>query len=208
MDPSPASGIPIDKLTIVFGALSVGIGFGLQNLANNIVSGIVISFERPIRLGDTIEINSQTGIVKEIGVRACKLYTDDGLDLIVPNGEILSKNITNWTLSSPSRRIQFNLSVELDTDINIARASIEKIMNEHKQIMKNPKPRVLMSSIENGAIMYTCNFWCGNVREGAMIKSIVLESITSEFREKGIRFDDNKLDLHLDQPASPGRQPG
>ena len=194
-----ASGIPIDRLTIVFGALSVGIGFGLQNLASNIVSGIVISFEQPIRLGDTIEIDSQIGIVKEIGVRACKLYTDDGLDLIVPNGEILSKNITNWTLSSPTRRIQFKLNVELDTDINIAKESMERIMEENKLIVKSPKPRVLISNIEKGAIIYTCDFWCRNVWEGKLIKSAVLESITREFREKGIKFDDNKLDLLMDQ---------
>ncbi len=94
-----AAGIPIDKISILLGALGVGIGFGLQNLVNNLVSGIIIAFERPIQIGDTIEVGGKTGTVQEIGVRSSQINNGEGANIIVPNGDLLSQQLINWTLA-------------------------------------------------------------------------------------------------------------
>src|SRR6185437_8463036 len=100
-----AAGIPLDRVSIMIGALGVGIGFGLQNIVNNLVSGVILAFERPIQVGDAIEVGTRFGTVKEIGIRSSKLTTVEGSEVIVPNGDLLSQHIVNWTLSSHYRRV-------------------------------------------------------------------------------------------------------
>ncbi len=106
-----ASGFPLDKLTIIFSALGVGIGFGLQNITNNLVSGMILAFEKPIQIGDIIEVNNRTGTVKEIGIRSSKLATGNGSEVIIPNGDLISQNVVNWTLSNTNRQIELVVSV-------------------------------------------------------------------------------------------------
>ncbi|HTF20581.1 MAG TPA: mechanosensitive ion channel domain-containing protein, partial [Chryseolinea sp.] len=102
-----ASGLPVDRITIVLGALGVGIGLGLQNIVNNFVSGIILIFDRPLKVGDSVEVGSHSGRVKEIGLRSSTLATTDGADIIIPNGDVLSQHIVNWTLGNTFRRIDF-----------------------------------------------------------------------------------------------------
>ena len=106
-----ASGLPLDKITILLGALGVGIGMGLQNIVNNFVSGIILIFNGSFKIGDEIEVSGQAGKVKEIGLRASTLTTADGADVIIPNGNILSQNIVNWTFTNDQKRVMvsFNL---------------------------------------------------------------------------------------------------
>jgi small-conductance mechanosensitive channel len=106
-----ASGIPLDKITIIIGALGVGIGFGLQNIVNNVVSGIVMVFEKPIQVGDLIEVGGKTGTVRSMGIRASKILTLEGSEVIIPNGDILSENLINWTLSNTHKRISLEVGV-------------------------------------------------------------------------------------------------
>src|SRR5204862_5029292 len=100
-----ASGVPVDKITIIIGALGVGIGLGLQNIVNNFVSGIILIFDRPLQIGDIVEIGDKKGRVKEIGIRTSTLLTEDGAEVIMPNGDVLSHNIVNWTLSNNHARV-------------------------------------------------------------------------------------------------------
>ena len=101
-----AAGMPLDSLTILFGAFGVGIGFGLQNIFNNLVSGLILLFERPIQIGDTIEVGQLMGNVKSIGIRSSNVRTFDGAEVIVPNGQLISNEVVNWTLSDQTRRIE------------------------------------------------------------------------------------------------------
>ena len=93
-----ASGFPLDKLTIIFSAFGVGIGFGLQNITNNLVSGMILAFEKPIQIGDIIEVDGKAGTVKEIGIRSSKLATSDGSEVIIPNADLISHHVENWTV--------------------------------------------------------------------------------------------------------------
>src|SRR6185312_14257924 len=95
-----ASGLPIDRITIVLGALGVGIGLGLQNIVNNLVSGIILIFERPFQIGDYIELNGKKGVVRDIGIRSSKMMTEDGTEIIMPNGDLLSGEVINWTVQN------------------------------------------------------------------------------------------------------------
>ncbi len=107
-----ASGLPVDKITVILGALSVGIGLGLQSIVNNFVSGVILIFDRPLRIGDVVELGDKKGRVKEIGIRTCTLITPDGAEVIIPNGDILSHSIVNWTLTNSQMRVMINFSVE------------------------------------------------------------------------------------------------
>lgn len=100
-----ASGLPIDKLTFLLGALGIGIGMGLQNIVNNFVSGIILIFDGSLQIGDEVEVSGRSGKVKEIGLRSSTLTTADGADVIIPNGNILSQNIVNWTYSNNEKRV-------------------------------------------------------------------------------------------------------
>ena len=111
-----ALGIDLGKVTILAGAFSVGIGFGLQNVINNFVSGLILLFERPIKVGDVIEVGGNTGEVRSIGIRASVIQSTDGSEIIVPNGSLISSQVTNWTLSGRKRAIEVSVNVAGDTD--------------------------------------------------------------------------------------------
>ncbi|HSY77865.1 MAG TPA: mechanosensitive ion channel domain-containing protein, partial [Bacteroidia bacterium] len=112
-----AAGIPLDKLSFVLGALGVGIGFGLQNIVNNLVSGVILAFERPIQVGDQIEVGGRAGTVQEIGVRASKIKNGQGADIIIPNGDLLSQPLINWTMHDLSKQVEFTITVPLDVNV-------------------------------------------------------------------------------------------
>ena len=111
-----AAGFEVSQLAIVVGALSVGIGFGLQNVVNNFVSGLILMFERPIQPGDVVEVTGTSGKVREIGMRATTLTTFEGADVVVPNGVLLNEKLINWTLSDMDRRIDVNVGVAYGND--------------------------------------------------------------------------------------------
>jgi len=111
-----AAGFGMDNFAILVGALGVGIGFGLQNIFNNLVSGIILAFERPIQEGDIIEVGELWGTVKEIGIRASTIFTFDGAEVIVPNGNLISNELINWTLTDRNRRAEVLVGVKYGTD--------------------------------------------------------------------------------------------
>ncbi|WP_374951012.1 mechanosensitive ion channel family protein, partial [Mucilaginibacter sp.] len=112
-----ASGFPLDKITIIISAFGIGIGFGLQNIVNNLVSGLILAFEKPIQIGDIIEVDSRSGTIMEIGIRSSKIATSDGAEVIIPNGDLISHHVINWTLSNNNRRIELIIGVAYGSDI-------------------------------------------------------------------------------------------
>ncbi len=133
------AGIPTDRLTVIIGALGVGIGFGLQALVNNLISGLIIAFEKPVNLDDIIEIGEQTGTMKSIGIRSSVVTTWDGADIIIPNGDLLSKNLTNWTMGSSKRRYEIPVSVAYGTDLKFARSILREILGVAFQLWQRRK---------------------------------------------------------------------
>ncbi|MCX6205261.1 MAG: mechanosensitive ion channel [Bacteroidetes bacterium] len=192
-----ASGIPIDKLTIIIGALGVGIGFGLQNIINNLVSGIVLAFEKPMQIGDVIEIENHIGTVKEIGIRSSKITTYDGAEIVVPNGEFISKQITNWTLTNTYRRIELIIGVAYESDLNNVKELLDHIVENHPGIIKFPKPIVLLHEFSDSSVNFRVLFWTGDFDSWTSLKSSVLLDIFKAFKENGITIPFPQHDIHV-----------
>lgn len=181
-----AAGIPINKISILLGALGVGIGFGLQNLVNNLVSGIIIAFERPIQIGDTIEISGKTGMVQEIGVRSSQISNGEGANIIIPNGDLLSQQLVNWTLHNRNKRIKVVISVPIKSDFRKARDLVLEEISKNKKIMLDPKPAVTVDTFANNAVNYEIKFWVPDMSETGNIRNELMLDIIESFLKNGI----------------------
>jgi small-conductance mechanosensitive channel len=183
-----AAGIPINKISILIGALGVGIGFGLQNLVNNLVSGIIIAFERPIQIGDTIEISGKTGTVQEIGVRSSQINNGEGANIIVPNGDLLSQQLINWTLHNRNKRLKLLISIPYKSDFRKARELILAELNKNDKIMRDPKPAVMVDTFTNNLVNYEIKFWVPDMSETGTIRNDLMLDIIDSFRKNNIEM--------------------
>jgi small-conductance mechanosensitive channel len=182
-----ASGLPIDRLTFLLGALGVGIGMGLQNVVNNFVSGIILIFDGSLHIGDEIEVNQQSGRVKEIGLRASTLHTADGADIIIPNGTMLSQNIVNY--SNEQKRITLSFSLtgkEMDTNVvnDVINSTLKKIPN----VISKRNPVILYTKVTPESLSITVRFWCTSVNID-QIKSEAMLQLSRGFHSKNIGFE-------------------
>lgn len=169
-----ASGVPVDKITIVIGALGVGIGLGLQNIVNNFVSGIVLIFDRPLQIGDVVEIGDRTGKVREIGLRSSTLLTQEGAEVIIPNGDILSQKIVNWTLTNNQRRLEMEVSVSGSTDMEVVSSAIKKAIVASKYIYQSREPQVLFTKVNEDGFDMKAFFWITDVSRSNEANSEIL----------------------------------
>jgi small-conductance mechanosensitive channel len=192
-----AAGIPLDKLAIIIGALGVGIGFGLQNIVNNLVSGIILAFEKPMDVGDVIEIGVNTGRVKEIGIRSSKISTFDGADIIVPNGDFISQRLTNWTHNNTYRRIELIVGVAYGTDLDKAQQVVQQLLDGNTEIENQPAPNIFWNEMGNSAVNMRILFWTSDFDNWVALKSKVLKGIYQEFYKAGISIPFPQQDLHL-----------
>lgn len=192
-----ASGIPLTQLTVLMGALGVGIGFGLQNIFNNLVSGLVIAIEKPVSVGDMIEIGTDKGWLKEIGIRASNMQTFDGAEVIVPNGELISNRVTNWTLSNKRRRLEITIGVAYNSDPHKVNQLMLNVLANHHEIMKLPEPGIFFTALGENSLDFTLNFWISDFVEGKRIRSEVLFNIFDVLKENGIQIPFPQRDLHL-----------
>jgi potassium-dependent mechanosensitive channel len=154
-----ALGIDLTKVTILAGAFSVGVGFGLQNIINNFVSGLILLFERPIKIGDVIEIGGTMGEVRRIGIRACVIRTADGSEIIVPNGSLISNQVTNWTFSDRARAVDVSVNILPGTDSQRVAELLKSAAANQPGIAKEPVPQVYVVSFTAGAITFQLRAW-------------------------------------------------
>ncbi|MDP4210860.1 MAG: mechanosensitive ion channel [Bacteroidota bacterium] len=183
-----ASGLPIDKLTFVLGALGVGIGMGLQNIVNNFVSGIILIFDGSLQIGDEIEVSGQAGKVKEIGLRASTLNTSDGAEVIIPNGNILSQNIVNWTFSNDQKRVMiwFSLSGK-EMDANVINDVINNTIKEIAGVVAAKKPVILYTRVTPESCAITVRFW-STISNADNVKSQAMLQLSTAFSALDIDF--------------------
>ncbi len=181
-----ASGLPIDKITIVIGALGVGIGLGLQNIVNNFVSGIILIFDGSLQIGDEIEVSGQSGKVKEIGLRASTLNTADGAEVIIPNGIILSQNIVNWTYSNDQRRVMIEFSLSGDElDTNVINEVINTTLAGLPNVILQKKPVILFTKVQQDTCWLNVHFW-STISKIDQVKSEARLQLNDAFASKGI----------------------
>ena len=184
-----ASGLPIDKLTFLLGALGVGIGMGLQNIVNNFVSGIILIFDGSLQIGDEIEVAGQAGKVKEIGLRSSTLNTPDGAEVIIPNGNILSQNIVNWTFSNNEKRVVLTFSLKgNELDANIINEIINETIKNVPHVVSKRKPIILYTKVTPETCSLTIRFW-SIISNADQVKSEAMLRLSAAFHAREIGFE-------------------
>jgi potassium efflux system protein len=195
-----ASNFPLDKITIIISAFGIGIGFGLQNIVNNLVSGLILAFEKPVQIGDIIEVDSRSGTIKEIGIRASKIATSDGAEVIIPNGDLISHHVINWTLSNNNRRVELIVSVKYGSDLEKVKAVLLNLLNAREDIMMEPKPLVFLHNLTGSSADFRILFWADDIGHWLELKDHVLGDIFMVFDKEGIELSTTSQDLNLKLP--------
>jgi small-conductance mechanosensitive channel len=166
-----ALGIDLTKITILIGAFSVGIGFGLQNIINNFVSGLILLFERPIKIGDVIEVGGNVGEVRRIGIRASVIRTVDGSEIIVPNGSFISGQVTNWTLSDRQRGVEVSVNVGASADSKRVAELLKATAATQPGVAPEPSPQVYVTNFSAGAVTYQLRAWTDRQEDWVQLRS-------------------------------------
>lgn len=195
-----AAGIPVDRITIVLGALGVGIGFGLQTLVNNLVSGLIIAFEKPVNVGDIVDVDGQGGKMKSIGFRSSVISTWDGADVVMPNGDLLNAHLVNWSLGGNRKRISILIGVAYDTDLEKCRQILAEILNNEQRISKTPGPLVQYEQFNNSSIDLRIYFWTKHIGDNSATKSDLIMKIVTAFKANGIEIPFPQQDIYLHHP--------
>lgn len=196
-----AAGIPVDRITIIIGALGVGIGFGLQAVVNNLVSGLIIAFEKPVNVGDIVDIDGQGGTMKSIGFRSSVISTWDGGDLVMPNGDLLNSHLVNWTLAGNRKRTSLKIAISYDANLEQCRMVVTSLLEKDNRILKNPKPALQFEQFGSSAIELAIYFWTRNLGENGSAKSDLIESINLAFKEQEIKIPVSQHEVYIHQIA-------
>jgi small-conductance mechanosensitive channel len=181
-----AAGIQLSQLTVMVGALGVGVGFGLQNLVNNFVSGLILVFERPIQVGDWVDFGTQSGRVTSIGIRASVVRTWSGAEVIVPNGDLVSVPIINWTLSDRRRRIEIQVRIGSEADPERAIEIMKGAAQAHDKVVEEPPPNVIFKSYQEGAMELELWAWVGDVDVRLSTRTQLAVAIQNGFKAAGM----------------------
>ena len=192
-----AAGFEVSQFAIIFGALGVGIGFGLQNLVNNFISGLILVFERPVKIGDTIEVGQLMGEVRRIGIRSSTVRTFDGAEVIVPNGNLISGEVINWTLSDRVRRIKLQVGVAYGTDPQTVLDLLVETAQGHKDVLRQPRPQALFQGFGASALDFELRFWTGNFDAWPVVQSEVTVALQGALKRAGVEIPYPQQDLHL-----------
>ncbi|MDR3090311.1 MAG: mechanosensitive ion channel [Desulfobulbaceae bacterium] len=190
-------GFKLEQLTIVGGALSVGIGFGLQAIVNNFASGLILLFERPIKVGDTIQFGADTGEVKEVGLRATVIRTYDNAEIVVPNSILITGQVTNWTLTNRRMRLKVPISVAYGSDTAKVMEILLACALEHPGVLSDPKPMVLFLAFAASSLDFQLRVWLPDYLDSTNILSELNIEIDGRFQEAGIEMPFPQQDVHL-----------
>lgn len=197
------AGINLANIALVAGALSVGIGFGLQSIVNNFVSGLILLAERPIRAGDWIQVGADEGTVKRISVRATEIETFDRASVIIPNSSLISGVVKNWYLRDNSGRTTLLVGVSYDADPERVRDLILECALKHEMVLKFPKPFVNFENFGDSALMFQLFVYLASISNGGTVRSDLRYAILKRFREEGIEIPYPRRDISVrDWPAS------
>jgi small-conductance mechanosensitive channel len=197
-----ANGIDLSGLAIIGGALGVGIGFGLQSITNNFVSGIVILLERPIKIGDRIEVGDTTGDVTKISARATTVMTNDGISVIIPNSEFIASRVINWSYSGRIVRFKVPLPAPYGVDKDKVIKLLLEVATEDENVRSEPPPHVRLKEFADSALTFELVFWTSTLmhRQG-MMKSRIRLAVYQKFADNNITIPFPQMDLHVkEQP--------
>ncbi len=191
-----AAGVDLSRFTLLAGAFGVGIGFGLQNVVNNFVSGLILLFERPIQVGDTVEVGGLLGDVKRIGIRSSTVRTFQGAEVIVPNGNLISDQVINWTLSDRARRVELPVGVAYGSDPERVIEILNGVAGAHSAVLRDPAPTALFRGFGDSSLDFELRFWVSNMSYLAVASDVAV-GINNALAEAGIEIPFPQRDLHL-----------
>ena len=196
--------IPLTVFAFAGGALAIGLGFGMQTLLKNFVSGLILLFERPFRVGDVLEVGGQRGTVTEIGLRSSVLQLWDGTETLIPNSSLLENNVSNWTYSSPKVRFSVTVGAAYGSDTRRVAQLLAEIAERHGLVEKEPKPQVLFTEFADSALTFQLRYWVDVIKaNSAQVGSDLLQMIAGAFAENGIviAFPQRDVNLNLSRPV-------
>ena len=200
-----AAGFQVGQLTLVIGALGVGIGFGLQDVVRNFVAGLILMFERPIQRGDTVEVAGMSGVVREIGLRATTVTTFDGAEVVVPNGMLIADKLINWTLTGTRRRISIELSTVYGADPQRTVKLLEEIARSVDGVSMTPAPNVIVTGLTAGTLDFSVRVWTRELADWVQVRSNLAMRIRDGLAEAGIEVPLPQRELLVRN--APGDQP-
>ncbi|WP_277478631.1 mechanosensitive ion channel family protein [Catalinimonas alkaloidigena] len=193
-----AAGVDLTAITVLFGALGVGIGFGLQNIVNNFISGLIILFERPIKVGDRIEVAGVNGDVVDISARSTTVVTNDNISIIVPNSEFISSSVINWSHNDRRIRFRFPVGVAHKEDPEKVKALLLEVMLENEGVLKSPTPEVWFDKFGDSSLNFNLMVWTTQfVQRPEYLKSQLYYAIFAKFRQYHIEIPYSQRDLHV-----------
>ncbi len=194
-----AAGVDLSKITLVLSAVGVGLGFGLQNMVSNFVSGLILAFEHPIQVGDTVEVGSLTGNVQKIGFRASVVRTFEGAEVIIPNGELVWAQVINWSLSDQIRRIEVPVGVAYGTDPNRVLEILQGVARQSSEVLSYPAPDALFEQFGDSSLDFKLRCWT-QLQDYIRIRSELTLAVNNAFVENGIQIPFPQRDLHVHWP--------
>jgi small-conductance mechanosensitive channel len=192
------SGVEVGSLTVLLGALGVGIGFGLQNIVNNFVSGLILLVERPAQVGDWIEVGGTGGRVERIGARSTTILTSDNITIIVPNADMVTQRIINWSHGDPKARFRIPVGVAYGSDIPRVREALLEVATAHPHVLRDPAPTVFFSGFGDSSLNMELVVWTREmVHAPLQFRSDLNFSVDAAFRRHGIQIPFPQRDLHF-----------
>lgn len=191
-------GIDLSTVTVLAGALGIGVGFGLQTITNNLVSGLILLFERPIKIGDRIEVGQVTGDVVDISARATTVITNDNIAIIIPNAEFISSKVTNWSYTTRDVRFNFPVRISYREDPEVVRTLLLEIAGGHHGVLKDRKPDVLFHEFGESSVQLILRVWTRDYTDRpGVLRSELNYAISRKFREHGIEIPYPQYDVHI-----------
>ncbi|MFC2088397.1 mechanosensitive ion channel family protein [Calditrichota bacterium] len=193
-------GIDLSGLAVIFGLLSVGVGFGLQNITSNFISGLILLFERPIKIGDRVTVGDTEGDVLAINIRSTTIRTLNNITIIVPNSEFISSNVINWSHGDPKIRINVLVGVSYGSNIDDVLKALKEVAEEHPEALKKPEPDILLREFGDSSWNMDLRVWISHPKRHHIIKSEMNIAIVNKFREYGVEIPFPQRDLHVRSP--------
>lgn len=199
-----SAGLDLSALGLLFGALGVGIGFGLQNITNNFISGLIILFSRPIKVGDRVEVGHTLGDVIDISARATTINTNDNITIIVPNSEFISNTVINWSHNDRNIRYRIPVGVAYKEDPAIIKKLLLEVAAEHMGVLKIPPPSVLFDEYGESSLNFYLLVWTTDyINKPSILKSDLYFAIFEKFKKHDIEIPFPQRDLHLKSGLEP-----
>jgi small-conductance mechanosensitive channel len=192
--------VPLTAFAFISGAVAIGVGFGAQNIINNFISGWILLTERPVRIGDFVEIDQHMGVVERIGNRSTRIRRTDGVHLLIPNAQMLERVVVNWTLIDDLIRTKVTVGVAYGSPVKLVADLFMQAVERQPEVRAEPRPAVILEDYGDNAIIFESFFWCevGGERQLRQIRSAVRFALDELFKEHGIVIAFPQRDTHLD----------